>query len=85
MTLWRIDDAGAAEFAALFYRSLASAPVVEAFAMAQRGMASDARYGSPYFWAGYTLSGDGGVAPLAQAGPGPSVVFQRPPPARDLP
>lgn len=59
MTLWRIDDAGAAEFAKLFYRHLQTVDVSTALADAQRGMASDRRYASPYYWAGYTLSGRG--------------------------
>ena len=58
-TLWRIDDAGAAEFARRFYTQLARHPVSAALAAAQREMAADPRYESPYFWAGYTLSGEG--------------------------
>ena len=59
MTLWRIDDAGAAEFAGRFYRRLQSSSVAAALASAQRETAADSRYGSPYYWAGYTLSGNG--------------------------
>jgi hypothetical protein len=58
-TLWRIDDAGAAEFAARFYRRLQASTVASALAEAQREMAADPRYASPYYWAGYTLSGTG--------------------------
>jgi CHAT domain-containing protein len=63
MTLWRIDDAGAAAFAGRFYRNLAHLPVADAFAAAQREMVADARYASPYYWAGYTLSGAGRWGP----------------------
>jgi CHAT domain-containing protein len=59
MTLWRIDDAGAAVFAGRFYRNLTHLPVADAFSAAQREMVADARYVSPYYWAGYTLSGTG--------------------------
>ena len=59
MTLWRIEDAGAAVFAGRFYRNLGGMPVADAFAAAQREMAADPRYTSPYYWAGYTLSGAG--------------------------
>lgn len=59
MTLWRLDDAGAAEFAGRFYRRLQSSSVSAALASAQRETAADSRYASPYYWAGYTLSGDG--------------------------
>jgi CHAT domain-containing protein len=73
MTLWRIDDVGAAEFAADFYRSFRTMPVADALASAQRQMAADLRYASPYYWAGYTLSGDGGSGFLPQVPADPSV------------
>jgi CHAT domain-containing protein len=73
MTLWRIDDAGAAEFAGYFYRNLRSMSVLEAFAGAQRQMAADTRFGSPYYWAGYTLSGAGQLRAQAQDTEGQSV------------
>jgi CHAT domain-containing protein len=69
LTLWRIDDAGAAVFAGRFYEGLPRQPVAEALAEAQRGMAINARYASPYYWAGYMLSGAGrlGAGPQVQA------------------
>jgi CHAT domain-containing protein len=76
-TLWPIEDAGAADFAAHFYRALRSSSVADAFAAAQRQMAADERYGSPYYWAGYTLSGDGGSAVGAQISAAPSVPVTR--------
>jgi CHAT domain-containing protein len=58
-TLWRIDDRGAAEFAAHFYRALASEAPPDALATAQRALVRDSRYGAPYYWAAYTVSGSG--------------------------
>jgi CHAT domain-containing protein len=68
-TLWRIDDAGAADFAARFYRRLATGSVSTALAGAQRDMAADPRYASPYYWAGYTLSGTGDLRPQSTSPP----------------
>jgi CHAT domain-containing protein/Tfp pilus assembly protein PilF len=62
-TLWRIDDSGAAEFASTFYRGLERKSPVEALAVAQRAMLASRRYASPYYWAAYVVSGDGGHAP----------------------
>jgi CHAT domain-containing protein len=62
-TLWRIDDAGAAVFADLFYGGFGRADATHALAQAQRAMLADSRYGSPYYWAGYVLSGLGRSRP----------------------
>jgi CHAT domain-containing protein len=56
-TLWRIDDAGAARFAAAFYRHLRSRAPAAALAAAQRELAGSSRFLNPYFWAAYTLTG----------------------------
>lgn len=56
-TLWPIDDEGAAELADKFYTYRHSADDADALARAQREMMRDARYQSPYYWAGYQLSG----------------------------
>jgi CHAT domain-containing protein len=66
-TLWRIEDSGAAKFAEIFYRSLRQLPLAEAFAAAQRAMAADSKYHSPYYWAGYVLAGEGGLGQAPQA------------------
>jgi CHAT domain-containing protein/tetratricopeptide (TPR) repeat protein len=58
-TLWRIDDAGAAAFAARFYRSLATTAVTGSLASAQRAMLASPRFAHPYYWAGYVLHGEG--------------------------
>lgn len=57
--LWRIDDAGAAVLGARFYGNLRGSSVTDALATAQREMAADSRFSSPYYWAGYVLSGEG--------------------------
>ena len=62
-TLWKIDDERGAAFAARFYGQLASRTAVEALAMAQRDMIHDAVLSTPRYWAGYTLSGSGGLPP----------------------
>jgi CHAT domain-containing protein len=58
-TLWRVDDAGAAAFATEYYRRLGEAGPVDALAAAQRAMAAEGPYTAPYYWAGYTVAGDG--------------------------
>jgi len=58
-TLWRIQDEGAARFAGRFYMHLREASVSAALALAQREMIADPAYASPYYWAGYVLSGEG--------------------------
>jgi len=72
-TLWRVEDRGAAEFAARFYRHLSAVPAAEALALAQRDMLAEPRWRAPYYWAGYVLSGDGGTGGRAQKGGGLSV------------
>jgi CHAT domain-containing protein/tetratricopeptide (TPR) repeat protein len=64
-TLWRIDDEGAAAFAAAFYDALRTRPPVDALASAQRALLSDPRYvrfSSPRYWAAYVLAGRGHAA-----------------------
>ncbi|HEX9166447.1 MAG TPA: CHAT domain-containing protein, partial [Gemmatimonadales bacterium] len=68
-TLWRIDDAGAASFAGRFYRGLVGRLLTDAFAEAQRGLATDVRYVSPYYWAGYLFSGQDGQLGPQTGGP----------------
>lgn len=77
LTLWRIDDAGAAAFAARFYEALPRLSVAEALVRAQRAMARDAAYASPYYWAGYMLSGAGRLDGRAQTGAAASVSMYR--------
>ena len=58
-TLWRVDDAGAAAFATEYYRRLGVEGPAGALAGAQRAMAAGGRWAAPYYWAGFTLAGDG--------------------------
>jgi CHAT domain-containing protein len=60
-TLWPVEDEGAAAFAKRFYQELAGLPPPEAMAQAQRALIADATYGAPYYWAGYAVSGAGGL------------------------
>jgi CHAT domain-containing protein len=57
-TLWRVEDRGAAELAIRFYRHYRTTPAAEALARAQRELMEHPRYDSPYYWAGYVLSGE---------------------------
>jgi CHAT domain-containing protein len=59
-TLWRVEDRGAAALAIRFYRHYRTGAAAEALAQAQRELMSDPRYRSPFYWAGYVLSGDPG-------------------------
>jgi CHAT domain-containing protein len=56
-TLWRIEDRGAATFAARFYHHLESHSPTEALALAQRDLIRSEHHAVPYYWAGYRLSG----------------------------
>jgi CHAT domain-containing protein len=67
-TLWRVEDRGAAELAIRFYRYNRDAEAAEALAQAQRNLMGDPRYGSPFYWAGYVLSGTGDAADAQNAG-----------------
>jgi tetratricopeptide (TPR) repeat protein len=66
-TLWRVDDRGSAVFAEEFYRRLPTDGPVAALAGAQRTMQRDPRWAAPYYWAGYTIAGDGGPGAGAKA------------------
>jgi len=65
-TLWRIEDQGSAQFAAAFYRALGDRPPAVALAAAQRVLLRSARYGAPYYWAGYQIEG-AGISPVLGA------------------
>jgi CHAT domain-containing protein len=66
-TLWRVEDRGAAELAIRFYRHYRPGTGADALARAQRELMGGLRYESPFYWAGYVLSGDPGTVP-AQRG-----------------
>lgn len=71
-TLWRIDDARAAELAGRFYAALRTEDPSAALARAQRDMLRSRPEESPFYWAGYTVSGVPGAA--AQTPGVPSVL-----------
>jgi CHAT domain-containing protein len=73
-TLWRIDDEGAAAFAAAFYDAMRTRPPLEALAAAQRALLHDpryARFSAPRYWAPYVIAGSGRAG--AQTASRPSV------------
>lgn len=56
-TLWRVEDEGAAAFAAAFYDALRNHTPADALAEAKRRLLGDPRFRSPFYWAAYRLSG----------------------------
>jgi CHAT domain-containing protein len=58
-TLWRIDDEGGAYLAERFYRHLEQHEPADALVLAQRDLIGHPRWGDPYYWAAYSLNGDG--------------------------
>jgi len=63
-TLWRVNDRAAAAFAQKFYERIDDADLAEALAAAQRAFVTDRRYGAPFYWAAYSLSGNGRLGRL---------------------
>ncbi len=61
-TLWRVPDAGSVPLVEGFYRRLEGRSPPEALAEAQRELIRSSDRRSPYFWAGFVLSGEGGSA-----------------------
>jgi CHAT domain-containing protein len=61
-SLWPVDDRATAAFMGEFYRALLieHASAAGAIRSAQRRLASDSRWASPYYWAGFVLQGDWG-------------------------
>lgn len=67
-TLWRVEDRGAGEFAARFYRELTSAGggleaglsrLAEVLSRTQRDMLREPVFAAPFYWAGFRLTGAG--------------------------
>ena len=65
-TLWRVEDESTAVFAERFYSALGRSEPAEALAAAQRTMIADSRFGAPYYWAAFRLSGSGWLSRPAQ-------------------
>jgi CHAT domain-containing protein len=61
-SLWPVDDRATAAFMGEFYRALLIEHTTAAGAIrsAQRRLAGDSRWASPYYWAGFVLQGDWG-------------------------
>jgi CHAT domain-containing protein len=61
-SLWPVDDRATAAFMGEFYRALLIEHTSAAGAIrsAQRRLAEDSRWVSPYYWAGFVLQGDWG-------------------------
>jgi CHAT domain-containing protein len=58
-TLWKVDDEATAAWMRLFYLDLKrSKSPADALRQAQMQMATDSRWHSPYYWAGFTLEGN---------------------------
>lgn len=59
-SLWKVDDAGTAEFMRRFYQNLLQKKLAPSAALkkTQTEMRQIPRFRSPYFWAGFTLQGD---------------------------
>jgi CHAT domain-containing protein len=59
-SLWKVDDFATAELMKRFYRGMLSGGLTPAAALraAQRELAADRRWRSPYFWAPFILQGD---------------------------
>jgi CHAT domain-containing protein len=59
-TLWSVDDYATAQFMSEFYRELwkAGRTPASALQVAQAAMKKQPRFRSPYYWAGYTLTGE---------------------------
>ena len=59
-SLWQVDDQATAQLMTGFYRHMLSGGKRPAAALraAQRELAADPRWASPYFWAGFVLHGD---------------------------
>jgi CHAT domain-containing protein len=55
-TLWRVDDRGSEQLVRAFYERN-GVDDAEALAQAQRSLIRNARYASPYYWAGYVIVG----------------------------
>jgi CHAT domain-containing protein/Tfp pilus assembly protein PilF len=64
-SLWSVEDESTALLMERFYTHL-RAGVGKAEALRQAQLEVREKYPSPYYWAGFVLSGDGGVSPTAQ-------------------
>lgn len=62
LSLWEVDDAATAFLMQRFYQALRKGdPVREALTAAQRAVRARPQWRHPFFWAGFTVSGDPSV------------------------
>jgi LPXTG-motif cell wall-anchored protein len=62
-SMWPVDDRVTAIIMRSFYRHLASGePVATALRLAQLEASRSSRYAHPFYWAGFTVVGDGSVS-----------------------
>jgi CHAT domain-containing protein len=61
VSTWRVNDPATAELMARFYEGLLGRSLEPAAALrdAQLSLIHETRWKSPYYWAGFTLIGDG--------------------------
>jgi CHAT domain-containing protein len=59
-SLWKVDDSATAELMAQFYKEMFTNGKRPAAALqaAQKNIAAQRRYHSPYYWAGFVLQGE---------------------------
>jgi CHAT domain-containing protein len=59
-SLWKVDDLATAEMMQRFYTGMLvrHLPPAAALRSAQRQMAASARWGAPYYWAGFVIQGE---------------------------
>jgi len=61
-SLWPIDDRVTADVMRFFYRYLAlGKPVATALRLAQLDVSRSRKHAHPFFWAGFTVVGDGAM------------------------
>lgn len=66
LSLWKVDDRATAAWMTAFYEALAAGRTrQEAWLAASAEVRSHRRWADPWYWAAFTLSGDGGPVPLA--------------------
>ena len=60
VSLWKVDDAATKELMARFYEGLLADGLrpAQALRQAQLSLAAERRYGHPFFWSGFVLTGD---------------------------
>jgi CHAT domain-containing protein len=64
VSLWAVGDEGTTEFMKVFYGHIRDGSrTLDAFIQTQRQLRLDPKYGDPYFWAAFTISGSNESVP----------------------